>query len=164
MKKSLLLIVPFIIFSCGNEPKELTEAEKQKSDSLSKAEQRMKADSMKKKNPLLILPPDSTYTGEYLDKYPNGITKYKGFFRFGERHGQWMSFYPNGEPWSEMHYDKGLKHGPNITYYENKKMRYSGWYKKDQQDSIWFYYDTLGKLEKKALFKNGRLEKELPIN
>jgi hypothetical protein len=164
MKKFFLLIVPYIVFtSCGNEPKKLTEAQKQKADSLSKVEQKTKVDSMKKKNPLLIMPPDSTYTGDYVDKYPSGITKFKGFFRFGQRHGQWLSFYPDGALWSEMHYDKGLKQGPNVTYYENKKMRYSGWYKNDQQDSLWLYYDTLGKLAKKAQFKNGRLQKEFPL-
>jgi antitoxin component YwqK of YwqJK toxin-antitoxin module len=132
-----------------------------RSDSLSKVRQRTVADSMKKSNPLLILPPDSSYTGQYVDKYPSGITKFTGFFRFGERHGQWMSFYPNGGLWSEMHYDKGKRHGPNITYFENGKKRYEGFYRDDMQDSVWMYFDSTGKLAEKVLFKENRLVRKL---
>ena len=115
MKKLLHIFTCFIyLLSLSNcvqqEEKTLTEEEKRVNDSLSKIQQKLRSDSLKQKNPLLILPPDSDYTGTYVDKYPNGITKFRGFFRFGERHGQWMSFYPNGLLWSEMHYDKGLRH------------------------------------------------------
>lgn len=109
---------------------------------------------MKKLNPLLILPPDSSYSGEYIDKYANGIVKFRGNFRFGERHGQWFSFYPDGKLWSEMHYDKGLRHGPNLTYYENGNIRYSGYYKMDQADSVWTYCDSTGKKVEVLTYKN----------
>lgn len=155
MRKTLYVIplLAVLATACSNEPKEFTEAEKQVRDSLSKVEQKRRGDSLKKLNPLLILPPDSNYTGSYVDKYPNGIVKFKGLFRFGERHGQWLSFYPNGLMWSELHFDKGLRHGPNITYYDNGNMRYSGHYKNDQRDSIWIYYDTNGKPAKKVEFE-----------
>src|SRR4051812_44564032 len=112
MKHVIFFSSLFLLLSlaCHNaavqkEEEQLTPAERVRRDSLSRAEQRVWADSIKKTNPLLIVPPDSMYTGDYTDKYPSGITKFKGFFRFGERHGQWMSFYPNGLLWSEMHYD-----------------------------------------------------------
>lgn len=164
MKRFIALLIPALfLVSCGNEPKELSEAEKEKRDSISKAQQRLHADSLKKRNPLLIVPPDSVYTGDYTDKYPSGITKFKGFFRFGQRHGQWLSFYPNGELWSEMHYDKGLRQGPNFVYFENKKMRYAGFYKNDKQDSTWVYYDTTGKAIKKVIFKEDKVVKEISL-
>ena len=94
---------------------------------------------------------------------PNGIKKFIGFFRFGKRHGQWLSFFPNGNAWSEMHYDKGLRHGPNTVYFENGKIRYSGFYKFDKQDSLWIFYDTLGKVAEKVIYKNDRLVQRLPI-
>jgi antitoxin component YwqK of YwqJK toxin-antitoxin module len=137
--------------------------EKLRNDSISRAQQRLKADSLKKTNPLLIVPPDSMYTGSYQDKYPNGITKFVGFFRFGQRHGQWMSFFPNGSAWSEMHYDKGLRHGPNLVYYENGKLRYTGAYKKDLRDSIWTYYDSAGKVLEKLRFANDKMVERLPL-
>lgn len=168
MKKSYLVIAAFIISltSCKNdvaEKKELTPEERMVMDSLSKVEQRRRADSLKKKNPLLIMPPDSTYTGDYIDKYPNGIVKFRGFFRFGKRHGQWMSFFPTGLAWSEMHYDKGLRQGPNIAYYENGKKRYEGFYKNDQRDSVWTYYDSTGVVLERLQFRNDGMVKKLPI-
>jgi MORN repeat variant len=163
---SLMPILFVFAWACNSTPTEeklVSDEEKFLLDSLSKVQQKLKADSLKEKNPLLIVPPDSIYTGDYTDKYPDGITKFKGFFRFGKRHGQWMSFYPNGIIWSEMHYDKGLRQGPNFTYFETGKLRYSGYYKDDAQDSIWVYYDTLGKVAEKVLFKNDRILKKLPL-
>jgi hypothetical protein len=161
---SVLLL--FVFFSCKNTTEGdvlKNETDNRKADSISKQAQKIVVDSLKKKNPLLILPPDSNYTGEYVDKYVSGITKFSGNFRFGKRHGQWLSFYPTGIAWSEMHYDKGLRQGPNITYFENGKLRYSGYYKNDSRDSIWLYYDTLGKVAQKILFQNDKMVKKLPL-
>lgn len=167
MKKVAFIILPILmlfIFSCKNEtetPKE--EVDKYVADSISKRQQKLVVDSLKKKNPLLIMPPDSSYSGEYVDKYDNGITKFTGNFRFGKKHGQWMSFYPTGIAWSELHFDKGLREGPNITYFENGKIRYEGYYRKDVRDSIWLYYDSIGNLAEKVLFKDDRMVKKLPL-
>jgi antitoxin component YwqK of YwqJK toxin-antitoxin module len=167
MKKPLVIISAIILIqftSCtSTEEKELSPQEKRANDSISKIEQKIIVDSLKKANPLLIMPPDSTYTGDYTDKYPGGIVKFKGLFRFGQRHGMWLSFYPNGLAWSEMFYDKGLRHGPNTTYYENGKMRFSGFYKQDAKDSVWTYYDSIGNMAEKVLFKDDRMVKKLPL-
>ena len=149
--------------SCSSPSSALSEEEKKVADSLSKISQRRHNDSLKRLNPLLILPPDSDYTGSYVDKYPNGIVKFSGYFRFGERHGQWMSFYPNGIAWSELHFDKGLRHGPNLVYFMNGQLRYTGFYKNDLKDSIWCYYDSTGVLAQKYQYKDNRLVKEIPV-
>jgi hypothetical protein len=159
MLKQILITgcIALLLASCANgEDKELTGREKEKNDSVGKIVQKRKTDSLKKINPLLILPPDSTYTGDYLDKYPSGITLYKGFFRFGQRHGQWVSFYPNGVPWSEQSYNKGMREGANIVYYENSKVRYKGYYKNDKRDSVWMFYDSTGKILKRIVYKEDR--------
>jgi hypothetical protein len=166
MKKLVFIIISvsvFFIFSCNNksENEKTNESKNPLVDSISKAQQKIIVDSLKKKNPLLILPPDSNYTGEYIDKYNNGIIKFKGYFRFGKRHGQWLSFYPNGLAWSELHYDKGFRNGLNVTYFGNGKIRYSGFYKNDVRDSIWLYYDSIGNVSEKVLFKNDRMIKKL---
>lgn len=167
LKINLSIFCMLLIFgSCGTSTQienPLSEEDKKVRDSLSKTEQKHKVDSLKSINPLLIMPPDSNYTGDYADKYPGGITKFKGFFRFGKRHGQWMSFYPTGILWSEMHYDKGLRQGPNITYYEHGPKRYEGFYKNDNRDSVWCYYDSIGNLAEKVLFKNNAVVKKLPL-
>ena len=112
-------------------------------------------------NQYIIQPPDTNYTGEYLDKYPNGNAKFKGFFRFGKRHGQWMAFYANGILWSECFYDKGLKHGANNVYYENGQPRHKGTFKNDLRDGPWVFYDVNGVEIKRANFKN---DEEVPAN
>jgi antitoxin component YwqK of YwqJK toxin-antitoxin module len=154
------------LVACKNETsseKKLSDRELEVLDSISKKQQNAKVDSLKKKNPLLILPPDSNYTGDYTDKYPTGITKFKGFYRFGKRHGQWMSFYPNGLMWSEMFYDKGMRQGPNTTYFESGKVRYKGFYKNDKQDSTWSYYDSIGKLAVKVIYKADKIIKRITV-
>lgn len=162
---SLVLLTGLFFTSCKpeNNEKELSEKEKQIADSVSKVRQKLKVDSLKKINPLLIMPPDSNFTGDYIDKYPTGITKFKGFYRFGKRHGQWISFYQNGLPWSEMNFDKGLRNGQNITYTETGKLRYKGIYKNDKRDSIWLYFDTIGNVAERILYKNDIVEKKLPL-
>lgn len=156
MKKNNL--VPVFIFiclsiffsNCKNDG--AAEAEKMKQDSLQKAA--LKSSTNGEFNKYLITPPDSDYTGDYIDKYPNGVIKFTGFFRFGQRHGQWMAFYENGLKWSECFYDKGKKHGSSMVYHENGKLYYSGWFKNDLRDSLWFYYDTLGKEVDRRAYRN----------
>lgn len=166
-KLNLILIGAFVLTfaACKTETGEaaISDEERQISDSISKAAQKIKVDSMKKINPLLIMPPDSNFTGDYIDKYPGGITKFKGYFRFGQRHGQWMSFYPSGLLWSEMHYDKGLRSGPNIAYREDGTKRYEGRYKNDVRDSVWCYFDSVGNIAERVLFENDRIIKKIPI-
>jgi antitoxin component YwqK of YwqJK toxin-antitoxin module len=167
MKKITFIVatIVLILTSCNSskDNKELSEQEQHVLDSISKINQKAKADSLKMKNPLLIMPPDSNYTGDYTDKYPSGVIKFKGFFRFGERHGQWMSFYPTGILWSELNYDKGKRQGFNATYYLNSKKRYEGFYKNDTQDSVWIYYDTTGVINQKVLYKNDRVIQRLSL-
>ncbi|MCU0360004.1 MAG: hypothetical protein MUF75_04685 [Bacteroidia bacterium] len=157
----IFIFIPALMlttWSCSTEAeKPLNPAQQKIEDSLSLVRQKQKVDSLKKLNPLLILPPDSNYSGEYTDKYDNGIVKFRGAFRFGERHGQWFSFYPNGTLWSELHFDKGLRHGPNITFYENGKTRYTGFYKDDLVDSTWTYFDSTGIKVEELNYKNNKL-------
>ena len=146
----------FVLVSCksGSTDKKAVE------DSLKVAEQNKMEHLKKEKNEYLIEPPDTNYTGEYLDKYDNGNVKFKGFFRFGKRHGQWMAFYASGLLWSECYYDKGLKHGANNVFYENGKPRYKGWFKNDLRDSLWVFYDESEKEIQKIQFKN---DEEVPV-
>ena len=151
----VILISSIIFISCNS-----VDSEKQNViDSLKVAEQNKTEQIKKEKNEYLIEPPDTNYSGEYLDKYDNSNVKFKGFFRFGKRHGQWMAFYASGLLWSECYYDKGLKHGANNVFYENGKPRYKGWFKNDLRDSLWVFYDESGKEIQKIQFKN---DEEVP--
>lgn len=153
-----LAVSLLLLSACGSAGPELTQEQQ---DSVSKISQRLRSDSLRKSNPLLIVPPDSDYTGDYVDKYPSGVVKFRGQFRFGERHGHWLSFFPNGELWSEMHYDKGLREGPNNVYNEKGMMLYSGFYKNDRKDSIWTYYDSTGHVAQKLQYRADRIVKKM---
>ena len=148
---SVLISIAIIFTNCTGST---SSAEKSRQDSLKGLS---KADSQRIVNELnkyLIQPPDTDYTGDYIDKYPNGVIKFTGFFRFGQRHGQWMAFYENGLKWSDCFYDKGKKHGATMVYHPNGKLYYSGWYKNDMRDSLWLFYDTLGKEIDRPAFRN----------
>lgn len=156
MKK--VIIVPSIIFvlvslllsNCKSN--QSTETEKMKQDSIQKTASTTTLST--KNNKFLIAPPDTNYTGDYIDKYPNGVIKFSGFFRFGQRHGQWMAFYENGLKWSECFYDKGKRHGSSMVFFPNGKLHYSGWFKNDQRDSLWVFYDEKGNEVDRRAFKN----------
>ena len=141
----LLITVAFFTNCKSNQASEIA-----KQDSLKTTANSNKVSSVA--NKYLIAPPDSDYTGDYVDKYPNGIVKFSGFYRFGQRHGQWMAFYENGNMWSECYYDKGKKHGASNVFYPNGKPQYKGWFKNDLRDSLWLFFDTLGKQVDKHAF------------
>jgi antitoxin component YwqK of YwqJK toxin-antitoxin module len=52
------------------------------------------------------------------------------------------------------------KHGPYFYYYENGKLQISGWFKNDNKDGVWKYYDEHGKLTKTETYVNGELQEE----
>jgi hypothetical protein len=91
-----------------------------------------------------LAPPDSDYTGEFFQKYENGMVKTKGYFRLGKRHGQWFYFYPNGYIWSEAFYDNGKMNGKSKVYSENGKLYYEGDYKQDIAVGLWRFCDSTG--------------------
>jgi len=130
---------------------ETSKTEVQKADSIKAMEN---AQMVKPNSEYIITPPDADYTGDYVDKYPGGIIKVTGFFRFGQRHGQWMYFYDNGIKWSECFYDKGKRHGESIVYFPNGQVQYKGWFKNDLRDSLWFFYDDKGKEVDKRAYRN----------
>ncbi len=150
LKHVCYLLLFAVLVSCNSG----TEKETAKKDSLQQADQIDTAAVQKELNKYIIEPPDSNYTGDYLTKCENGNVKYKGFFRFGKRHGQWIAFYANGIMWSECFYDKGLRHGANNVFFENGKPRYQGWFSNDQRDSVWVFYDQFGAEARRVHFKN----------
>lgn len=150
---SILLFCLFFLFStCKNSG--VSDHETSKKDSTNVFSKSDSQRIAKELNQYLILPPDTDYTGDYIDKYPNGVIKFNGFFRFGQRHGEWMAFFENGLKWSDCFYDKGKKHGATMVFHPNGKLFYSGWYKNDLKDSLWLFFDSLGKEVDRRAYKN----------
>lgn len=150
MKKLVysLIVLATVFAACKSNQSSEEDLEKQK------AKQEGQTKATTNNSEYLIVAPDTDYTGDYMDRYPNGIIKFTGFFRFGERHGQWMAFYDNGIKWSECFYDKGKKHGASIVYHPNGKINYSGWFKNDMRDSLWIFYNEEGKEIDRRAYKN----------
>jgi antitoxin component YwqK of YwqJK toxin-antitoxin module len=157
----VLFAASLLIFTACGPSEEEQKIIALKNDSIEKKKVKDSLIEAKKKNPLIIIEPDSTYSGDFLERYDNGIVKFKGYYRFGKRHGQWLSFYPNGNQWSEMFYDKGKMQGSNTTFYSNGKMRYKGYYNNNLQDSTWEYYDTVGVLLQTIKYKNDAIVSEV---
>lgn len=148
----VILSLSILLFNCKNNGATVIDNTKQ--DSLSALAKSDSQQIAKELNKYLIMPPDTDYTGDYIDKYSNGVIKFTGFFRFGQRHGEWMAFFENGKRWSDCFYDKGKKHGASTVYHPNGKIYYTGWYKNNLRDSLWFFYDSLGKEVDRHAFKN----------
>lgn len=125
----------------SNQKNELSEEEKA-------AKEAHKADSANLakilgENPFLE-PPDTNYTGDFFMRYQNGITRVRGFFRFGKKHGKWMYFFENGTLWSEAFYEKGLNEGEATVYHPNGKVYYKGSYKNGKPSGLWEFFDSTG--------------------
>lgn len=142
-----LLIVGLFFTNCKNETDKKEEAIVKKEDTVNVVN--LNATSSP------IAPPDKDYTGDYVDKYPNGVIRFTGFFRFGKRHGQWLAFYENGIKWSECYYDNDKKDGQSTVYFPNGNIQYTGWYKQDLQDSLWFFYDIDKKEIDRRAYRKG---------
>jgi antitoxin component YwqK of YwqJK toxin-antitoxin module len=125
--------------ACKSDQKDITETTKPA------------ADSVKNENKTdlgigVFTPPDSAYSGDYFEKYPTGVIKVRGSFRFGKKNGKWMYFFPDGKLWSEAFFNNDKMNGESNVFHPNGQLMYSGHYKMDMADSVWMFYDSLGKL------------------
>jgi len=82
--------------------------------------------------------------GEYIEKYPSGVTRMKGSYINGKREGQWMSFFENGKIQSEGFFKNGLRDGKAIVYFENGAIYYEGYYKDGNETGKWVFFDMQG--------------------
>ena len=83
--------------------------------------------------------------GKFKEKYPSGQTKITGEYYKGSKIGTWTYYHPNGQ--------KKL-----VAYYTYKNDTKTG---DDYPIGIWLYTDENGKLIKKEIYKNGKLNETL---
>lgn len=141
MSKVITLVglgISLLVVSCGSDQKPV-ESDKSMVDSEKQANSAHVSSGK-------FEPPDSTYTGDYFEKYPSGVIRVRGSFRFGKKSGKWMYFYPNGILWSEAFFSSDKMNGESNVYHPNGQKMYSGYYKMDLADSVWNFYDTTGKM------------------
>jgi hypothetical protein len=140
MKKLILFSAIALIFAACSGKKDEEKSGEVKTDTVTQDS------SADKKYVDPTTPPSTEYTGDFVVKYETGITRFRGFFRFGKKHGLWTAFFPTGEVQSETEYDNGIKNGRITVYYQNGKIMYEGRFKNDQRDGVWKTYDESGKV------------------
>lgn len=129
--------------ACKSDQKDITEDSKPVADSAKKGK------SLKELGIGVFEPPDSSYTGDYFEKYHSGVIKVRGFFRFGKKSGKWMYFFQDGKLWSEAFFENDKMNGESNVYHPNGQLMYSGHYNMDKADSVWMFYDSTGKMVEK---------------
>lgn len=72
-------------------------------------------------------------------------------------HGYGKIFFPSGQLEFYTEFSNGKRTGKEVMYYKNGKMFREGWHKDNKKDSIWLWYDSLGRLQRKNNWKNGVL-------
>jgi antitoxin component YwqK of YwqJK toxin-antitoxin module len=137
----MALLISF--HACKSDQKDISEDTKAKTDPAKKEP------AAKELGIGVFTPPDSTYTGDYFEKYPTGVIKVRGFFRFGKKSGKWMYFFPDGKLWSEAFFENDKMNGESNVYHRNGQLLYNGFYKMDKADSVWMFYDSTGKMVEK---------------
>ena len=134
----VIAICLVVLYSCSSQP------QSDKKENATDSTVAKKIDAVKNDILLALEPPDSSYTGDHIVKYSNGVIKVKGYFRFGQKHSKWMFFHENGNLWSEAEYIRGVMNGEHKVYYQSGKLYYSGIEKNDKPVGKWVYNDTLG--------------------
>ena len=105
---------------------------------------------------------DGLYFEEFSNEPFNGkvIGLLQGKIKKGKKEGEWQQYnLKNGMLDLIMNFKNGKLHGELIDYYADGTIRLKGLLKEGKRDKEWFYYDVSNKLEKKEIYKNGKLEK-----
>lgn len=63
-------------------------------------------------------------------------------------------FYLNNKKAFQFEFQNGNLTGKTMCFYPNGQLKYQGYYKDSQKDSIWYFYYENGNLEKKVIFKS----------
>lgn len=83
---------------------------------------------------------DSIWNGDYIEKYPNGIVKKRGYVQNGLASGEWLTFYEDGKPYSKGYYHNGIRTGYGVSWYHDGKMSSEGYYNEGKTVGKWKYW------------------------
>lgn len=156
MKKLiLLLVVGFLIASCGNDgPKKVKISKKEKVVS-----------SFTNETPQIVREfdevdgkPVAVYEKEY---YEDGNLLKEGPIVANKRHGDWKTYYRSGKIWSELTYYEGMPDDTITSYYTNGNLKYQGIYSNGQKTGVWLFFDEEGNLkENKVYMQPGEIRED----
>lgn len=87
---------------------------------------------------------DSIWNGDYIERYPNGIVKKRGYVAGGLASGEWLTFYDDGKPYSKGQYHNGIRVGYGVSWYHNGDMSSEGYYDQGKPVGKWKYWSEQG--------------------
>ncbi|MCE7991540.1 MAG: hypothetical protein HEP71_06145 [Roseivirga sp.] len=96
-------------------------------------------------------------TGNILQKRTNGVVTKKREWLCGKENSDYMSNYDKDLPDQHISIKNGEFHGKTLTYHSNGQLSGEGYYKNNELDSLWTWYDPLGNMIGKSWYKNGEL-------
>lgn len=96
--------------------------------------------------------------GEAKSFFGNGVLQTLSHYKNGLKDGEEIEYNKNGKVLSTQHYSKGLKNGSYTALYITGEKRITGYFKDDNIDSLWMYYNKYGLLIGKGMFHNGNGE------
>jgi hypothetical protein len=92
---------------------------------------------------------DSIWNGDFIERYPNGIVKKRGYIAGGRATGEWFTFYEDGKPWSHGFYENGVRTGLGESWYHSGQKSSEGEYKNGKAVGPWKYWSEEGMLSEK---------------
>jgi hypothetical protein len=101
--------------------------------------------------------------GLWLEWYPDGVLRYRAYWKNNLGYGRWEYFHPNGKLRSESYYIDDLAEGIYRSYHENGQLQNDASYFHGKKEGIELVYDETGILVKRSNYRDGQLVIDQPI-
>ena len=139
MRKILLLLLVFGLWSCTSDPYEYVELTHPNG-----TPQVVKYYKTEDKKVLL----------RKIEYHENGQKRIEGTFKNGVRDGEWNAWFADGKLWSRGHFKDGKENGLKTVWHPNGQKYYEGEVKNNERTGIWKFWDLDGNLQKEVDYDN----------
>ena len=161
MKKTLIILIMFVICSCSQEEVQTKDLIEDKNTSEMFYEGKLftgiAINNWKNNKPREeIHYKKGLKHGPYKKRgeYTGNITS-KGNYLNGKENGKWISRTPGNVLMAEVEYKDGILNGKFINYYGNGQIKTTGLYKNGKEEGWWEYYHAHKGLIKEVYFEEG---------
>ena len=98
---------------------------------------------------------DSTFSGNVIGNWENGIKKLDYTYKDGKPDAKWSTWYSNGQPEEEKEYQVGIQNGIHKQWYQNGQQKYERTYKEGIHDGKWTEWYENGQSMVEGSFLDG---------
>lgn len=95
--------------------------------------------------------------GTWKNYYPSGQVAEEITYQEGVKQGPWTQFFSDGAVKSKGNYVEGRLDGRFVIFHLDGNVHVSGNYLSGEKDGTWVYLNEIGELEKKEVYKKGKL-------